>query len=89
MATKAKKEALAGVKKKAQLKSATLVHFSFHGEEEIVSASVQQDVTILSESTRTGCDVRTPLDELPSDVQQHLKAAFKGIAKFLSAASAQ
>lgn len=86
MATKAKE---AGPKKKAQLKSATLVHFSFHGEEDIVNASVQQDVTILGESTRTGCDVRTALEDLPADVQQHLKAAFKGIAKFLTAASAQ
>jgi hypothetical protein len=76
-------------KKAAKLDKPTLVHFSFYCEQDIVSATVQQDVTILDETERTGRDVRMSIDDLPKDVQTHLSAAFDGIAKHLSADSAQ
>lgn len=90
MATrKTPKREAADPTKPAKLDQPTLVHFSFYCEQDIVSATVQQDFSILDESSRTGRDVRMSIDDLPDDVQQHLKAAFKGIAKHLSAASAQ
>jgi hypothetical protein len=84
MATK-KKAAAEGVARPKALAKPTLVHIVYHPEEGIVGGSVQQDVTILGETSRHGRDRRIAVADLPTDIQKHLDAAFAGVAKELGA----
>lgn len=85
MATK--KKELAGAPK--ALKQPTLIHIAYHPEEGIVNASVQQDVTILDQTSRHGSDARIATSDLSADIRKHLEVAFKGIADHVGATPAK
>lgn len=69
------------------LRGTTLMHISYHPEQNLLRANVVQDVVVAGEKQRLGRDVDIAIDDLSADIRGALKDAFNWIAEDVDASA--